>query len=33
MKQKANASGYEQIDGMHYDKNSKAAPVANEIII
>jgi hypothetical protein len=28
-----NARGYEQIDGVHYDENSKAAPVANEIVI
>lgn len=29
-----NAHGYEQIDGVvNYDKNSKAAPVANEIVI
>jgi hypothetical protein len=28
-----NASGYEQIDGVHYDENSKAAPVANKIVI
>ena len=28
-----NACGYEQIDGVHYNKDSKAAPVANEIVI
>ena len=29
-----NACGYdEQIDGVHYDENLKAAPVANEIVI
>jgi hypothetical protein len=28
-----NARGYEQVDGVHYDENSKAAPVANEIVI
>jgi hypothetical protein len=28
-----NARGYEQVDGIHYDENSKAAPVANEIVI
>jgi hypothetical protein len=28
-----NARGYEQVDGKHYDKMTKAAPVANEITI
>ena len=28
-----NACGYEQIDGVHFEENSKAAPVANEIVI
>ena len=28
-----NACGYEQIDGVHYDENSKAATVVNEIVI
>jgi hypothetical protein len=28
-----NARGYEQVDGKHYDKMMKAAPVANEITI
>jgi hypothetical protein len=28
-----NAPGYEQVDGKHYDKMMKAAPVANEITI
>ena len=28
-----NAHGYEQIDGEHYNEDSKAAPVANEIVI
>jgi hypothetical protein len=28
-----NAQGYEQVDGKHYDKMTKAAPVANEITI
>ena len=28
-----NARGYEQVDGVHYDEHTKAAPVANEIVI
>jgi hypothetical protein len=28
-----NARGYEQVDGKHYDKMTKAAPVANVITI
>ena len=28
-----NACGYEQIDGMHYNEDAIAAPVANEIVI
>ncbi len=28
-----NACGYEQVDGEHYDKNTKSAPVTNEITI
>ena len=25
------ARGYEQVDGLHYDETTKAAPVTNEI--
>ena len=28
-----NAQGYEQVDGVHYNEDSKAAPVVNEIVI
>ena len=28
-----NAQGYKQVDGIHYSKDAKAAPVANEIVI
>jgi hypothetical protein len=28
-----NARGYEQVDGVHYDENYKAAPMANEIVM
>lgn len=28
-----NAQGYKQVDGMHYDADSTAAPVVNEITI
>ena len=28
-----NACGYKQVDGVHYSKDAKAAPVVNEIVI
>ena len=28
-----NAQGYEQVDDIHYNKDAKAAPVVNEIVI
>jgi len=28
-----NARGYEQVDGIHYDENTKSAPVTNEMTI
>jgi hypothetical protein len=28
-----NARGYEQVDGVHYDENYKAAPMASEIVM
>ena len=28
-----NAQGYKQVDGVHYNNEAKAAPVANEIVI
>ena len=27
------AHGYEQVEGVHYNEDVKAAPVANEIVI
>ena len=33
LRARVNARGYEQIDGVHYDEDDKAAPVASEIAI
>ena len=33
LRARINARGYEQVDGVHYDEDDKAAPVASEITI